>query len=110
MTEADNQKVVAEYLDALHVLWFHPANEGKRSYGAANHLRAQGLKRGVPDIIILEPRGGYHGLAIEMKHGKNKPTEEQKEWLRALLARGWKAGICYNADAAIRVIRGYLGR
>lgn len=108
MREADEQKAVADFLDYLGVLWCHVPNEGKRSYTTANNLRAQGLKKGVPDIIIFEPRKGYHGLAIEMKVGDNKPTAEQKHWLRSLTERGYMAGVCYSAESAIRVIRGYI--
>lgn len=108
MREADEQKAVADFLDYLGVLWCHVPNEGKRSYTTANNLRAQGLKKGVPDIIIFEPRKGYHGLAIEMKVGDNKPTAEQKHWLRSLTERGYMAGVCYSAESAIRVIRGYM--
>lgn len=108
MREDEEQKAIAEYLDRRGVLWCHVPNEGKRSYRTAAHLHAMGLKSGVPDIIIFEPRNGYHGLAIEMKVGDNKPTAEQKHWLRSLIERGYKAGVCYSAESAIKVVERYL--
>lgn len=108
MSEAVEHKAVAQYLDWRHVLWCHVPNEGKRNYQTAAVLRSLGLKRGVPDILIFEPRGGYHGLAIEMKDNGGKLTEPQKQWLRALIDRGYKAGVCYSAESAIKVIERYL--
>ena len=32
-----------------------------------NKAKATGMKKGVPDLFIYEPRGEYHGLAIELK-------------------------------------------
>ena len=61
-------------------LMFHVPNEGKRSVYSGAELKRAGLKKGVPDVMLPVARKGYNGLAIEMKAGKNKPTEEQKKW------------------------------
>lgn len=108
MSERDEQVAVVQYLDYMGLLYFHPANEAKRSYKLASMLKAEGLKAGVPDLVICEPVGKYHGLFIEMKFGKNKPTEAQKEWLDQLARRGYAVAICYTAESAIKVIENYL--
>lgn len=108
MAEADEQKIIAAYLDYSNLLWFHPANEAKRSAHLAAMLKAQGLKAGVPDVCILEPVGAKHGLFIEMKYGANKPTAEQKKWLSRLSARGYATAICYSADDAIKIVKEYM--
>lgn len=61
---------------------FHVPNEGKRTNGPV--LRAAGLKEGVPDVLLLVPRKGFCGLAIEMKFGRNKTTASQDDWLKRL--------------------------
>ena len=36
-------------------------------------------------MFLPVSRGGYHGLFIELKHGKNKPTENKPNGLKALM-------------------------
>lgn len=87
---------------------YHPANEGKRSITAGATLKKVGLKKGVPDICLPAACGCYHGLYIEMKFGKNKPTKEQLEYLIFLNAQGYCVKVCYSADEAINTIAEYL--
>ena len=53
-------------------------------------------------------RGAYTGLHIELKHGKNTVSPEQKRWLRTLKKMGRCAVVCYEAEAAIKTIQEYL--
>lgn len=71
---------------------FHVPNEGKRTNGPV--LKAAGLKDGVPDVLLLVPRNGFCGLAIEMKFGKNKTTASQEDWLERLKKAGYKTAVC----------------
>lgn len=89
-------------------LLYHIPNEGKRSvsYGAA--LRRQGMKRGVPDLCLPVARGRYHGLYIEMKAGRNKPTVDQQWWLEALERQGFRAVWCSGWEQAKEEISEYL--
>ncbi len=87
---------------------YHPANEGKRSLSAGAQLKRAGLKKGVPDICLPVPRGRYHGLYIEMKFGKNKPTPEQLRYLIFLNQQGYFVQVCYSADETIKAITEYL--
>lgn len=87
---------------------YHVPNGGKRDAATAARLKAAGVKPGVPDIALDVPRGGYHGLRIELKYGKNKPTPRQQEWLDHLNESGYKAVICYGAGEAIEEIIKYL--
>ncbi len=101
----------AEYQANAHPelrFMYHIANEGKRSRTAGGRLRAVGMKRGVPDICLPAPRGNYHGLYVEMKFGKNKPTKEQLNYLIFLNSQGYFVKVCYSADEAIKTIAEYL--
>ena len=53
---------------------------------AAMRMKRAGYKKGHPDIIIYEPRGQWHGMAVEVKV-KSYPKKEQKAWQAALLER-----------------------
>lgn len=59
-------------------LLFHVPNGGKRNAAEAARFKAMGVKAGVPDLCLPVARGGYAGLYIEMKYGKNKTTEKQE--------------------------------
>ena len=73
-------------------------------------MKAEGLKAGVPDLCLPVARQGYHGLYIEMKYGRNKPTAKQKWWLEKLAEQGYKTIVCWGADEAIAVLEDYLER
>ena len=67
-----------------------------------------GYKKGFPDLFLYEPRGSYHGLAIELKVGYNKPTKEQLEWIEQLNKRKYKAVVCRGIDETLFEIQNYL--
>ena len=89
-------------------LAFHIPNGGKRNAAEAAHLKRQGVKAGVPDICLPVAKSGYHGLYIELKVGKNKPTEMQKRWIGELNAQGYRAVVCYGWEEAAKEIHAYL--
>ena len=107
--ESDEQKIVAKWLDAHGIPWFHSPNEARRSYRLAAALKAQGLKAGVPDIIIIRQppaQPELSGCVIEMKVKPNKLTEAQRIRDQHLVACGWHAAVAYSADEAIAVLVG----
>ena len=106
-TEYEEQCAFVEWCALNHIPVVHIPNEGKRSPREGARLIRAGLVRGFPDLFVPLPRGEYHGLFIEMKFGKNKPTREQVEQLRALCARGYAVTVSYGAEQAIRVTRHY---
>ena len=72
-------------LEYLH----HVPNGGKRDKATAIALKRQGVKAGVPDVVLPVPRGEYHGLYIELKAGSN-------------------TAICYSWQLAAELIERYL--
>ncbi len=91
-------------------LMFHIPNGGKRNITTAKRLKAEGVKAGVPDIFLAVARNGYHGLFIEMKVGYNKPTANQRKWLRELDEQGYQTSVCYSKEEAMEMLIKYLGR
>ncbi len=89
-------------------LLYHVPNEGKRTASTGGRLKAAGMRAGVPDLCLPVPRGGYHGLYIEMKYGKNNPTQAQNEWLDALREQGYFTAVCYGFYETVNIIRQYL--
>lgn len=87
---------------------YHVPNGGKRDKATAAVLKRQGVKAGVPDIMLPAARAGYHGLYIELKAGKNTTTKKQKEWLEYLRQQGYYTAVCYGWQPAAQLIEQYL--
>ena len=89
-------------------LLFAVPNGGKRHPVTAAKMKAEGQKAGVPDLILPVQRGGFAGLCVEMKAGKNPASAEQKWWLTQLQGQGYCCYIAYGWIAARRLITEYL--
>ena len=89
-------------------LMYHIPNEGKRSRITGARLKQAGLRSGVPDICLPTAHGDYIGLFIELKIKPNKPTGNQKQWLRALREAGHFTAVCYTWEEAKDLIEDYL--
>lgn len=87
-------------------------NGGYRPMTTAVMLKAEGVKAGVPDILLPIPRGQWHSLWLELKRAdhSNGPTKEQQEWIKQLRHYGNMALVCYGADEAIAAIESYLAQ
>lgn len=75
-------------------------------------LKAEGVKKGVPDIFLPVPLNGYHGLYIEMKvadEKKGRPSREQIDFLLSVGKLGYAYAICYGAEQAKSAIAKYYG-
>jgi hypothetical protein len=114
-TEAEEQKALFEWAaynikryPALELL-IHISNEGKRSLWAGRELKAQGLKPGVPDIVLPVPNRHHIALWIEMKRRKDgRVSEAQKRMMFALKKYGNMAVVCYGWEEARDTILNYL--
>ena len=53
-TEEQEQVTLAHWLDLHKIAWFHPPNGGHRNVIVGRKLKAQGVKRGVPDVMIVD--------------------------------------------------------
>jgi hypothetical protein len=94
---------------ARGLLWSATANGmPARSAVTGALMVAQGMARGVPDLLFFEPKLQAFGLAIEMKRRPNQPTAEQREWLTGLEARGWQTHVAYSAEEAWTYICDYF--
>ena len=90
-------------------MMYHVPNGGYRNKAEAGRFRAQGVKSGVPDIVLPVARGGYHGLYIELKRTVGgRVSEEQREWLGKLNAQGYYTAVCKGWEEASHVVRSYL--
>lgn len=86
----------------------HIPNERKANpwYGA--FLKKMGVKRGVPDLFWPKPRLGYHGLFIEVKKIKGRPTKEQREFIKEVVCDGYYASFAYGHQEIISILSWYF--
>lgn len=94
---------------ALDSLFAIPNGSYKTGRSAAL-FKAEGLRSGVPDLMLPWPAGGHHGLFLEMKRVRGGTVSKaQREWLQRLSASGYRAEVCRGADQAIALLREYIG-
>lgn len=115
MSEATEQAHVIQWAAYMEHRWpelhwlHHIPNGGARDRVTGAMLKRQGVKPGVPDLYLPCARGGYHGLYIEMKNGRNGLTKAQKAFRDYATAQGYRVQVCYSADQAIDTITKYIG-
>lgn len=102
--EAAEQAIVVKLIESCHCPVFHIPNG---AYGAKNMTR-QGVRAGVPDLMIPVAKGAYHGLFIEMKTKKGKVSEHQRHWLGVLNGQGYLAMVAYGAEEALAIFKKYM--
>ena len=89
---------------------FAVPNAAKRSFKLAAMLKAEGMLSGVPDIVLPVARKGFNGLMIEFKKPKTgKLTTAQESYIDLIVKEGWLVVVMTDAQAAIDVVKGYLG-
>lgn len=88
----------------LHAVWCHVPNEGKRHPFVAIIMKAMGMLPGSLDYWFIWENGG--GL-IELKSGKNKPSEFQEYFITWCEQRRVNKAVCYSVDSALEVLRGW---
>ena len=87
---------------------FHTPNGGHRHLGVAMKLKRMGVRRGVPDVLIPVSNGVFTGLAIELKHKRNRQTAEQTSWLAHLRSQNWQVEVCYGWERAAIITLHYF--
>ena len=100
--------LVNEMRPDLGEMMYAVPNGDLRHPKVAVKLKAEGVKAGVPDLVLAIPRGPYHGLYIEMKRIKGgRVSRDQVEWHERLRAQGYRVDVCYGHLEALAVIYGY---
>ena len=108
--EDNLQAAVVTYLKLEYKALFCASLGGQYQKYQSQRLKAKrtGYIAGFPDLFIYEPRGGYNGLAIELKVKGNYASPKQKEWLVNLEDRGYSSWVCVGFDDAKETIDNYF--
>lgn len=73
-------------------------------------LLRTGYRRGIPDLMILEPSADFHGLFIELKAPRRYPKPHQTECHAELRARGYEVYVCYSVSEVAAAVDAYFLR
>lgn len=99
--------------------WLHAIpNGGLRDKITAGKLKAEGVKRGIPDVFLpvpLRSATAFHcGLYVEMKRpksagkAKGSTSEVQDEAIGYLRHIGYAVSVCFDWIAAAKELQSYV--
>lgn len=84
-------------------------NGGARNVIVAAKMKAEGVKRGVPDYCLAVSRDNYHGLYIELKRKRDgELSKDQRDWIERLQANGYRAVVAKGATEAWATVLEYM--
>lgn len=113
--ESDLQRTCVSWFRAQYpehaLMLFAVPNGGGRSRIEASIMKGEGVTAGVADLILLEARGGYGSLCIELKTpdkgSKQRPS--QKAWQEAAEMAGNRYAVIRSFEAFRAVVTEYMG-
>lgn len=111
LEQAALMKEIELRLPEVFELIYHVPNGGHRHKATAAKLKGQGVKAGIPDLVLPMARGGYFGLYLEFKATPPNDAEvstSQHACIRRLNAQGYLAIVCRGHFDAMEQIRAYL--
>lgn len=91
---------------------FHPANGGARTRAEAGVMKATGVRRGVPDLLLPFASGanaGCFGLALELKSSKGALSAHQRRWLERFARDRYISAVVRSLDDFILCVRAWHG-
>ena len=121
-TEEKLQTAVSNYIKLQYpnVIFTSESSGLRVPMHLAIQMKKQRSNHKLPDLIILEPRGGYTGLIIELKkdtksllkkngdYKKSEHIEKQLKTLKLLSSKGYLATFSCGFDATKKLIDEYM--
>lgn len=90
-------------------LVFAVPNGGLRGKREAMRMRAEGVRRGIPDIACMIPVGQYHGAFFEFKTRNGRVSPEQKVVAELLRQQGYHVEVAWGLEDLKKKFLAYLG-
>ena len=87
---------------------FSIPNGGKRTSSEAYRMVAEGLTKGVLDVMIAYPVGKHPGMFIEFKSETGSLTSEQRSMMYRFLSVGYRCYVCRSCEEAMQRVEEYL--
>lgn len=84
-------------------------NGGHRDRNTGAMLKREGVRAGVPDLMLAYPSNGYYGLFVELKRRDGGTASFlQVDWINRLQQAGYMATVAHGAKDAVKIIKDYL--
>lgn len=108
--EHDIQKSCIEWFDMQYpgLLLYAIPNGGKRDKKTARKLKAEGVRRGIPDLHLAVPNAHHPGLYVETKTTDGKPSDDQLIAHAYLRGHGYQVELVRNIEQFQAVVNDYL--
>ncbi len=108
-TEHQEQTMLCVWMTKNNIPHFAIPNGGMRNAKEGFKFKREGVKAGIPDLMIPVPTKAYHGLFLELKriHG-GRLSDTQAYWLAYFNSVGYHARIANGFDEAVNIITNYL--
>jgi VRR-NUC domain len=90
-------------------LLFSIPNGGLRTLEDGKVMKAEGMMKGVADLLLLVPRGKWHGLAIELKSSTGRVADHQQEWGAMVMEQGYPYVVCKTKKEFMDLMDEYMG-
>lgn len=106
--EASEHKIQCALMDYLQIAgrkdlhWFAIPNGEKRHIAVASRLKAEGVRRGSPDLVFILPDGktGF----LEMKNASGSLSPDQKAFRDKAKELGHLWGMARSVDEALPIL------
>ncbi len=92
-----------------HLLLSIP-NGGRRDAITGAMLKKEGARKGACDLLLLQKRGTWGALLIEMKTPVGRVSPEQVEFMGDSFKAGYYVQLCRSYEEATQVITEYLNQ
>lgn len=89
-------------------LLFAIPNQAARDPVNGARMKAEGLRRGVPDMFLSIPRHHWHGLYIEQKREDGVPSSHQLSFMPVLASQGYLCTFSYTLEDSRWLVENYL--
>lgn len=107
-SEHHEQIKLIAWANSMDLPIFAIPNGGARHASTGAKLKREGVRPGVPDLMLPVASCGFHGLFIEMKAEGGRVSKKQKQWIARLNTNGYLAVVCYGFEDARKCVEDYL--
>lgn len=112
MTETQIQQSCVKWFRVQYPKWarllISIPNEGIRSRGAAQRMKAEGMVPGAADLILFHPTASRPALFLECKTATGRQSPNQKQFEQAVTDAGYRYELFRSLDEFCGVVEGFV--
>lgn len=108
-SEHAEQVALVQWLRLRKIDHFAIPNAARRNPRTAAMLKAEGMRSGAPDIVLVPPapNDGWRHVAIELKRQRGgRLADTQREMHAIMSARGWIVLLALGWQHAVELLTG----